>query len=69
MHKDHLRFALEPIEVGREGVDMAFVNSKGFGGNNATALVLAPHVVRGMLRARHGAKAMAESPAKTSSSS
>ena len=60
VHKDHLRFALEPIEVGREGMDMAFVNSKGFGGNNATALVLAPHVVRGMLRAKHGAKAMAD---------
>jgi acetoacetyl-[acyl-carrier protein] synthase len=33
---------------------VAFINSKGFGGNNASALVLAPHVTERMLRKRHG---------------
>lgn len=60
VHQEGLRFALRPLEVGRAGMDMAFVNSKGFGGNNATALVLAPHVVQKMLRTKHGAKAITE---------
>ncbi|HTN30235.1 MAG TPA: beta-ketoacyl synthase, partial [Pseudomonas sp.] len=34
--------------------DVCFLNSKGFGGNNASAYVLAPHVVERMLRKRHG---------------
>ncbi len=58
VHQTGLRFAIEPIEVGSQGMDMAFVNSKGFGGNNATALVLAPHIVEMLLRTKHGDKAM-----------
>ena len=58
VHQANLRFAVDPIEVGATGTDMAFVNSKGFGGNNATALVLAPHVVEELLRKKHGDKAM-----------
>ena len=60
VHRDNLRFALNPIEVGHEGMDMALVNSKGFGGNNATAVVLAPHVTRRMLANKHGKKALAQ---------
>ncbi len=58
VHQAGLRFAIEPIEVGSQGMDMTFVNSKGFGGNNATALVLAPHIAEELLRAKHGDKAM-----------
>ncbi|RZM17873.1 MAG: hypothetical protein EOO88_42195 [Pedobacter sp.] len=36
-------------------LDIAFLNSKGFGGNNATANLLAPHVVEKMLLRRYGA--------------
>jgi acetoacetyl-[acyl-carrier protein] synthase len=35
-------------------MDSVFINSKGFGGNNATAAVLGPHVVTEMLRKKHG---------------
>lgn len=35
--------------------DAVILNSKGFGGNNASASVLAPHVVEQMLLKRHGA--------------
>ena len=35
------------------------INSKGFGGNNASALLLAPHVAERMLRKRHGEAAFA----------
>ncbi len=42
-----------------EAFDVAFLNSKGFGGNNATASILAPRVVEGMLKARYGEAAFA----------
>jgi len=35
-------------------MDIAFLNSKGFGGNNATATVLSPRVVESMLEKRYG---------------
>lgn len=35
-------------------LDVALINAKGFGGNNATATVLAPHVAARMLEKRHG---------------
>ena len=35
-------------------MDIAFINSKGFGGNNATATVLSPKVTMQMLAKRHG---------------
>ena len=36
-------------------MDVAFLNSKGFGGNNATAVVIAPNVVESILEQRYGA--------------
>ena len=54
VHQEGLAFSREHREIDPESRDVAFVNSKGFGGNNATATVLAPHVVRNMLRKRHG---------------
>lgn len=40
-------------------LDVAFLNSKGFGGNNATASIFAPHVVESMLGRRYGNAALA----------
>ena len=39
-------------------MDAVLINSKGFGGNNASASILAPHVTRQMLAKRHGRKAL-----------
>ena len=39
--------------------DIAFLNSKGFGGNNATACILSPQRVRAMLAKRYGKQAIA----------
>ncbi|MFT6406790.1 MAG: acetoacetyl-[acyl-carrier protein] synthase [Arenicella sp.] len=39
-------------------MDVAFLNSKGFGGNNATAVVLSPAKVESMLESRYGADQM-----------
>jgi hypothetical protein len=35
-------------------MDAALINSKGFGGNNATATLLSPAVTRKMLEQKHG---------------
>ena len=34
------------------------INSKGFGGNNASASILSPHTTSAMLSKRHGSEAM-----------
>ncbi len=39
-------------------LDVAFLNSKGFGGNNSTATVLSPGVVEKMLEKRYGSNQM-----------
>ena len=57
--QSNLAFSSEHREVGQEGIDVAILNSKGFGGNNASATVLAPHIVERMLSKKHGSKAVA----------
>jgi acetoacetyl-[acyl-carrier protein] synthase len=42
IHDSHLKFSQKNIEVGASGMQVAFLNSKGFGGNNATACLLNP---------------------------
>ena len=54
VHHSHLDFLLKHRQVGKNDMDSVFINSKGFGGNNATAAVLGPHVVTEMLRKKHG---------------
>jgi acetoacetyl-[acyl-carrier protein] synthase len=54
----NLLISSEHIEVGVEGVDSAILNAKGFGGNNASAPVFAPHIALKMLAKRHGEKAL-----------
>ncbi|MGI9250225.1 MAG: beta-ketoacyl synthase [Pseudohongiellaceae bacterium] len=54
----NLEFLLEHREFEVGGMDAVIINSKGFGGNNASASVLAPHVVEGMLGRRYGGRRM-----------
>ena len=58
VHRSNLHIDNRDLEVGREGIDIAVINAKGFGGNNATATLLAPHVVKKMLNKKHGAKSL-----------
>ncbi len=60
VHASHLGFDMEHAMFEPDSIDAAFINSKGFGGNNATGLVLAPHVATRMLRAKHGAAALTD---------
>ena len=55
---DRLSFALRDVETA--DCAYALVNSKGFGGNNATAAVLSPDVSRTLLEKRHSASAISQ---------
>ncbi|MEQ8483293.1 MAG: beta-ketoacyl synthase N-terminal-like domain-containing protein [Pseudomonadales bacterium] len=59
VHSSHLHFPMTHLEVGAEARSAALINSKGFGGNNATGVILSPQQTLRMLERRHGAKAMA----------
>ena len=56
VHQQRARFPLQDLDVSATKMDVAFINSKGFGGNNATAVVLSPRKVDSMLAARYGDK-------------
>ena len=58
VHHSNLRIGPQHIEIDPKAMDVALVNSKGFGGNNATGVVLSPYVTQAMLAKRHGTDAM-----------
>lgn len=60
VHRSNLRISNKDYDVGAQGMDLAVINSKGFGGNNASATILAPHVVERMLVKKHGNAKMTE---------
>lgn len=53
VYQEGLRFQLKHESYGKTHFDAALLNSKGFGGNNATAILLAPHKVMEMLSKRY----------------
>lgn len=55
--QSHLHFALSHEQT---EADIAFINSKGFGGNNATAPLLSPNATHTLLARKHGEKAITE---------
>jgi len=54
LYRSHLDIALNDREY---KTDVCFINSKGFGGNNATGVVLSPDATKKMLHKRHGSAA------------
>ncbi|MCV6621834.1 MAG: beta-ketoacyl synthase, partial [Cellvibrionaceae bacterium] len=62
VYQDNLNFSLDDIELPDR--DVAFINSKGFGGNNATAAVVHPAKVEEMLSKRYDTKTMSAYQAK-----
>ncbi len=60
VHQQHLAIATQDRNVGAGQLDVCFINSKGFGGNNASGVILAPHVAERMLKKRHGEQAFAD---------
>ncbi len=55
VHNSHLDISPDHKEVGATNIDCSIINAKGFGGNNATAAILAPHVIEKMLAKRYSA--------------
>ena len=53
VRSDRLSFPLAHREIDTEEQRYAIINSKGFGGNNASATLLSPAVTRQMLQARY----------------
>jgi len=53
VHASRLNIPIQDLELGKDATDVVFLNSKGFGGNNATATVFSPSVVKRYLRARY----------------
>jgi len=62
VYADHLDIRTEHYHC--EPMDVAFINSKGFGGNNATAAVFSPAITMAMLQKRYGDTLMAQYQAK-----
>jgi len=60
VYDSNLLLSKEHIETGPEGMDVAFINAKGFGGNNATGYVISPHNTMRMLQKKHGEETMAK---------
>ena len=60
VEQSNLDFLLAHRDVGTRGMDAVLINSKGFGGNNATASILAPHITLRMLEKKHGKAKMSE---------
>ena len=54
VHRRHLNIPLADLELGADALDAALINAKGFGGNNATGVVLSPARTEAMLARRHG---------------
>ncbi len=60
VHHKNLNIAMQHVEVGKQGMDVGIINAKGFGGNNATATLLAPHIVEKMLAKRYPSSAVSQ---------
>lgn len=58
IHDEHLSLSMR--DVRRDDLEVCFINSKGFGGNNATGVLLSQQVTEKMLRKRHGEAAFAD---------
>jgi len=59
VYQDRLKLGPDHLQTAPENLEVAILNSKGFGGNNASAVVLSPDRTEAMLRKRHGDEAMA----------
>ncbi len=58
VYAERMRISTTDFKMAANSMDIGFINTKGFGGNNATATVLAPHIVQAMLEKRYGSAVM-----------
>ncbi len=60
VHDSHLHLPFDDIKIDPSSMPVGFVNSKGFGGNNATGFFVSPSKTEELLRKRWGVKALTE---------
>ncbi len=60
VHQSNLELPLQHKEVGNQFISNALINSKGFGGNNATAVLISPNETINLLQKRYGAAEILE---------
>lgn len=60
VNQSHLNILMNHHYAGNQGADMlgTLINSKGFGGNNASALILSPASTLSLMTQRHGERAI-----------
>ena len=58
--QNNLDFLQAHRDIGIKNIDATIINSKGFGGNNASASILSPRVTEKMIEQRHGSKVLSE---------
>ena len=58
VHHSNLNLPLQHLQLDAAAQDGAFINSKGFGGNNATGFFLSAAATSRMLKKRWGSDAM-----------
>lgn len=58
VHQSNLEFSQQAIDLAERPMDTAFINAKGFGGNNATGVIFSPEVTLQMLARKHGQAAI-----------
>jgi acetoacetyl-[acyl-carrier protein] synthase len=56
VYQSHLGFAIDHLMMEPTAMDTVLINAKGFGGNNSSAAILAPHIVTQMLTKKYGQK-------------
>jgi acetoacetyl-[acyl-carrier protein] synthase len=56
--RDRLRISPDPLQRDAADWDVSFLNSKGFGGNNATGTIASPRVAMDWIQQRHGTAAL-----------
>jgi acetoacetyl-[acyl-carrier protein] synthase len=64
---DNLALAMTHTELDETQRQAAFINSKGFGGNNATGLIMSPTWTRELLEQRWGKQAMVDHASRSES--
>lgn len=60
VHHSNLNIASEHSNIGAENFSAALLNAKGFGGNNATAVMLSTEIAKKYLTEKHGSKALTQ---------
>lgn len=58
VHHTHVNYLRDHMEIDPQEMVATLINAKGFGGNNASGVLISPHATKTMLAKKHGKKAL-----------